>query len=44
MALISTADVYEYDTQFKDCSEPDKIRRWQVENTAGEMIPFNEDF
>jgi hypothetical protein len=29
------ADVYEYDTEFKDCPEPDKIRRWQVENTAG---------
>lgn len=44
MVLASGADVYELDGQFKDCIEPDKIRKWQVENTAGEMRATSEDF
>ena len=43
-AIVSSVDVYEYDTQFKDCVEPGKIEKWQVENTAGRLIPENEEF
>ena len=43
-ALASGADVYEYDTQFSDCDTVTKIPRWKVENTAGKMIPRNEEF
>lgn len=41
---VSSSDVYEYDTQFSDCTPKEKIPRWQVENTAGKMISSNEDF
>jgi hypothetical protein len=44
LSIVSGNDVYENDTQFKDCSESTKVRKWQVENTASEMIPFNEEF
>lgn len=44
MSIVSSGDVYEYDTQFSDC-EPEKIiKRYQVENTAGELIPTNDEF
>lgn len=43
-AIVSSADVYEYDTQFKDCVPPDRIQRWHVENTAGKLIPYNNQF
>lgn len=41
---VSSADVYEYDEDFKDCADPDKIERWQVANTAEEIIPYNNKF
>lgn len=44
LSIVGGNDVYELDNQFKDCKEADKIRKWQVENTAGEMIPYNNDF
>jgi hypothetical protein len=44
LVLASGADVYELDTQFKDCSEPDKILNWQVNNTAGQMKALSEEF
>lgn len=43
-SIVSNIDVYEYDTQFKDCETEVKIEKWQVENTAGEMIPYNNEF
>lgn len=44
LSIVSSADVYEYDTQFSDCDEDDRIPRWKVENTAEKMIPYNNDF
>ena len=44
MTSVSSADVYEYDKQFADCDEKKIIRRWQVENTAGDLIPQNNEF
>lgn len=41
---VSSADVYEYDTQFSDCDPKTRIPRWQVENTAGRMVPRNNEF
>lgn len=43
-APASGADVYELDKQFADCEEPGKVPRWKVENTAGKMIPYNNEF
>lgn len=43
-AGVSSADVYEYDEDFEGCEDPGKIEKWQVENTAGEMIPYNQEF
>ncbi len=43
-AIVSSPDVYEYDTQFSDCIDHGKVERWQAENTAGEMIPYNNKF
>jgi len=43
-STVSSADVYELDVQFKDCDEKKKIPRWQVENTAGKVIPYNNEF
>lgn len=40
----SSSDVYEYDTNFKDCVDPGKIEKWKVYNTAGAMIPTNDEF
>lgn len=42
--LVASADVYEYDSDYQDCAEPEKIERWQVENTAEELIPENNKF
>lgn len=44
LSIVSSADVYEYDTQFSDCIPPGKVPRWQAENTAGRMIPSNNEF
>lgn len=44
LAPVSSADVYEYDKQFNDCDKIDTVPRWKVENTAGKMIPENNDF
>lgn len=41
---VSSADVYELDGTYTDCNKEEKIRRWQVENTAGEMIPYDNEF
>lgn len=41
---VSSPDVYEYDTQFSDCDPKTKIPRYQVENTAGKMIPTDSEF
>ena len=41
---ISSVDVYEYDKQFADCEEKRVIKRWEVENTAENMIPTNNQF
>lgn len=43
-ASISSSDVYEYDKQFQDCEDPGKVQRWQVENTAGKMIKYQNEF
>jgi len=43
-AIVSGPDVYELDTQFKDCDEKAKIPRWQAENTAGDVVPLNGEF
>lgn len=40
----SGQDVYELDEQFVDCEKDKKIPRWRVENTAGKMIPYNNEF
>lgn len=40
----SSADVYEYDKQFTDCEDQGRIPRWKVENTAGKLIPENNQF
>lgn len=42
--IVSSADVYEYDTQFSDCTPTRKMERWEIENTAGDMIPYNNKF
>ena len=44
LGMVTGPDVYEYDTQFNDCEEPGKIPSWKVRNTAGAMIPYNEEF
>lgn len=44
LALVSSADVYEYDKDFADCAQPGEIRNWQVNNTAGEMVPYSNPF
>lgn len=44
LSSVSSADVYELDTQFADCEEKKKIPRWQVENTAEKPIPYNNEF
>lgn len=44
LSNVSSADVYEFDTQFSDCDPKEKIPRWKVENTAGKMIPSNSEF
>lgn len=44
LAPASTADVYELDKQFSDCNPQEKIPKWQVENTAEKMIPYNNEF
>ena len=44
LALVTGADVYEFDTQFSDCDVKAKIPRWKVENTAGKLKPNNEEF
>lgn len=41
---VSSPDVYELDKQFSDCEKKDAIPRWRVENTAGKMIPEQNDF
>lgn len=40
---VSSADVYEYDSDY-ECNTTDKVERWQVENTAGELIPQTNKF
>ena len=44
LSIPSSADVYEYDKQFSDCEDVGKIPRWKVENTAGKLIPENNEF
>jgi hypothetical protein len=44
VSTVSSADVYELDQQFADCEPKAKIPRWQVENTAGKVIPYNTEF
>lgn len=41
---VSSADVYEYDTQFSDCEAIAKIPRWKTENTAGKMVGESNKF
>lgn len=41
---VSSADVYELDKQFSDCEKKDAIPRWKVENTAGKLIPEQNEF
>lgn len=41
---VTSTDVYEYDKQFSDCDENEKIERWQVENTAGALLPQSNTF
>ncbi len=43
-ALVASADVFEYDDQFDDCTPPGRIERWQIENTASALIPQNNKF
>lgn len=42
-SLVSSNDVYEYDKNYQ-CETPEKIQKWQVTNTAGKMIPYNNKF
>lgn len=44
LRLIGGADVYELDETLPDCDRPQKVHRFQVENTAGPLIPYNHDF
>lgn len=44
LASVASADVYELDQQFADCEPKAKIPRWQVENTAGKPVPYNNEF
>lgn len=37
--LASGADVYEFLSDSPDCKEPERIERWEVENTAGKAVP-----
>jgi hypothetical protein len=43
LSPVSSADVYEYDKDYV-CEIPGTIVRWQVENTAGKMVPYNNEF
>jgi hypothetical protein len=43
-ALASGADVYEYESERSNCALTEKLERWQVENTAGPLVPYNEPF
>lgn len=43
-SIVSGADVYEYDTQFSDCEPVGRVQRWKVENTAGKLIPYKNEF
>lgn len=42
--IVSSADVYEYDKDYVGCTDGTKIEKWQVENTAGQMVPLTEEF
>ena len=44
LSPVSSADVYELDRQFADCEPTAMIPRWQVENTAQNVIPYNNEF
>jgi len=44
LALASGSDVYEFDELFQECDKPTEVRNYQVYNTAGNMIPVQEDF
>lgn len=44
MQPVSSADVFELDTQFADCKTTDRIPRWKVENTASKMTKYNNTF
>ena len=44
LALASGADVYEFDEKFQECDKPNEVRNYQVYNTAGNMIPVQEEF
>lgn len=44
LAIVSSADAYEYDSQFEECYEKDTLKRWQISNTAGQLIPTNDKF
>jgi len=43
-SLVSSKDVYEYDTDLQDCDPVTKIEKWQVYNTADEVTPTNDKF
>lgn len=38
------ADVYEYEKDYVQCEEVGKVPLWKVVNTAGDLIPYNEEF
>lgn len=44
LAIASGEDVYEHDKQFNDCEEPGRVPHWKVQNTAGKIIPYNNEF
>lgn len=44
LAPVSSIDVYEYEKDYANCKDPGTIRAWQVKNTAGVMIPYNNEF
>lgn len=43
-AMVSSADVYEYDNPDLQCEDPSKVEKWQVTNTAGKMLSYRNEF
>lgn len=44
LSAVSSADVYEFDNQFKDCENVKKVEKYKVYNNAGKLQQVNEQF